>query len=136
MKKILGLDFHGVLDKNPELFIGMANKTREMGGEVHIITGESLHSTGIQIKLLNLNQGVKFWDELVSVQDALKETIERIGINIHGRDIYDDYDWDRYKGIYCRFHSVTLHIDDTLKYADYFETPFYYYGNGGGWLVQ
>lgn len=134
MKK-LGLDFHGVLDKDPEYFIDLANLTKAMGGEVHIITGESEFGTGLEIKLKNLNRGVKFWDHLVSIQDELRKTTRRTGINIHGRDIYDEYEWDTFKGSYCSFHGITLHIDDTLKYAEYFETPFYYYKDGKGWMT-
>jgi len=123
----LGLDFHGVLDLEPGLFIGLANRVHEMKGEVHIITGESLYYDGIEKKLLNLNRGVQFWDKIVSIQDELKKTVYKIGINIHGRDIYDEMSWDSFKGYYCEENEITLHIDDTLRYSEYFYTPFYYY---------
>ena len=61
-----------------------------ISNNVPIITGESVFGTnGVSLtsKLLRLNGGIKFWDCIASIQDELYETIDRTGVNIHGRYI-------------------------------------------------
>ena len=121
----LGLDYHGVIDAIPGTFAFLSNAIVNAGGEVHILTGsswtdeltEDLKSKGIT------------WSHSFSIYDYLVDSDEQVIGEIQFPDgkkqlKYRDTAWDNVKGIYCRSHNISLHIDDTLIYNDHFATPF------------
>ena len=111
----LGLDVHGVIDQNLSYWKSLAQLIRKLGGEVTIITGES-----ISPKLLAELGDEVFWDHLVSIQDELSKTLEPEGYNEFGRPLFPAEAWDGFKGKYCDEHGVTMHVDDTARYGKYF----------------
>ena len=119
----LGLDIHGVIDKYPDKYAALARSVRANGGEVHIITGQSL-TPGLLSNLKNLHME---WDYIVSIQDELQKVIipcaftEEDGLN---RPLFIDEDWNSYKGYYCAAHHIDLMIDNSPEYRPYFSTPF------------
>jgi len=121
----LGLDFHGVVDSLSSEFKLLSKLLVDSGNEVHIITGgswtkeleEDLKEYGIS------------WTHSFSVYDYLLE----VGTPITGQykftdgtvqNRFVDGHWDRIKGEYCKKHNISLHLDDTLIYNDFFTTPF------------
>lgn len=129
----LMLDIHGVLDSNPELFVSIATLLRSSSfeNEVHIVTGESITPKLID-QLKGYNNGVEFWDHLVSIQDELlKGEVSTLGIDSFGRPRFPDDIWDSFKGKYCAQHDIDLAIDDTEAYRKYFDTPFLLYTHKG-----
>ena len=125
----IGLDIHGVINNNPKYFRRVAKEIREDNGSVFIITGKpidkyllrELHHCGFR----------RIYDELVSIQDELENMGYRsLYLDSHGRNHYDELAWDSFKANYCREHDIDLHIDDTLRYLKYFETPCGHYNNG------
>lgn len=122
----LGIDVHGVIDDLPEFFSFLTNSIISSGGEVHIITGGSLKSDDL-INLIK-RSGVK-WTHMFSVYDHLMSSEEET----HGmhkfsdgtdQQKFKDEIWNKVKGEYCNKNNISLHIDDTLVYGDYFTTPF------------
>lgn len=111
----LGLDIHGVIDTDLYHWKALANLIRKMGGEVTIITGET-----ISPKLLAELGDEAFWDHLVSIQDELSKTMQPTGYNEFGRPLFPDEAWDSFKGKYCDEHGVTMYVDDTERYGKYF----------------
>ena len=109
----LGLDFHGVLNANPEEFIEIATGVKAKGGKVFIITGSS--NTPEFMEDVN-RLGTGFWDQIVSVQDELMKSYNPIGINEFGRPVFTDTDWNSFKGKFCREHGIDLHYDDSEEY--------------------
>jgi hypothetical protein len=126
----IALDIHGVIDAAPEKFVTLATHLRSFSfdNEVHIITGESISQKLIN-QLLSYNHGEQFWDHLVSIQDELVHfpSTEVLRINEYGRPVFPEYDWNSFKGRYCKEHKIDLAIDDSPEYAEYFETPFLLY---------
>ena len=125
MKK-LGLDIHGVIDKDPDMFVGIAKLVRASGHEVHIITGVSKqHVVWDQLK--SYNDGEKWWDYIFSVEDWLLENnipkTKDENMNWH----FDDRSWNIAKGLYCRIKQISLHIDDSEIYGKYFTTSYFLY---------
>ena len=121
----LGLDIHGVVDSMPEFFSFLTDSFVKNGGEVHLITGG--HWNEDFEKQLN-EFGVK-WTHKFSVYDHLIET----GAGITGEIQFPDGTiqkkfenglWDHVKADYCKKNNISLHIDDTLIYNDFFQTPF------------
>ena len=121
----LGLDVHGVLDALPDTFSFLSNAIINLGGEVHILTGGSWDSK-LENQLHSL--GIK-WTHSFSIYDYLLEVKTPIIGEVQFPDgtiqkKFQDGAWDKVKGEYCREHNITLHIDDTLAYNEYFTTPF------------
>lgn len=124
MKKI-SLDIHGVIDSMPELFSFLSESIVNNGGEVHIVTGGRWDEK-LEKQLIKLN--IK-WTHKFSVYDHLKENGAEQNGKIQFPDgtvqrKFNDEDWDKVKSDYCREHNISLHIDDTLAYNNYFTTPF------------
>lgn len=126
MKKFkLGLDVHGVIDSIPEIFSFLTDSIVKNGGEVHLITGGGWTNKmeeqmdGFGIKYTNV---FSVYDHL---NDGGYETIGEIEFpdgTIQNK--FKDEDWDKIKGNYCRENNITLHIDDTMAYNEFFDTPF------------
>ena len=124
-KMSLGLDIHGVINAMPSFFAFLSEAFIKNGGMVHIITGGSLTE-----ELLNeiKGYGIKY-THTFSVYDYLIESGEPTNGEVKFEDgtfqkKFNDGVWDKVKGEYCTKHNITLHIDDTLSYNDFFKTPF------------
>ena len=121
----LGLDIHGVVDAMPEFFSFLTDSFIKNGGEVHIITGGRWDD---EFETMLTRFGIK-WTHKFSVYDYLKENGAEQNGKIQFPDgtiqrKFNDEDWDKVKSDYCREHNISLHIDDTLAYNNYFTTPF------------
>ena len=121
----LGLDIHGVVDAMPEFFSFLTDSFIKNGGEVHIITGGKWDK---EFEDLLNSYGVK-WTHKFSIYDYLVENnYEKTGeVQFPDGTIQSKFrneDWDSVKGVYCADNNITLHIDDTMIYNDYFKTPF------------
>jgi len=120
----ISIDVHGVIDSMPKEFKFLTNAIISAGGDVHILTGASwTPEFEAQLK----SYGVK-WTHQFSVYDHLLKTAKVVG-EIQFPDgvvqkKFEDGVWDNVKGDYCRDNNISLHIDDTLIYNDFFTTPF------------
>ena len=118
----IGIDIHGVIDALPEFFGFLTESIVKNGGEVHVITGGAWDE-----KLEKQLSGISYTHKF-SVYDHLLKTAEILGeIEFPDGTIqkkFDDTLWDSTKAEYCKENQISLHIDDTLCYNDYFTTPF------------
>lgn len=121
----LGIDIHGVIDAMPQFFAFLTDSFVKNGGEVHIITGGSWTK---ELESEIQSYGVKY-THTFSVYDYLNDG----GFEVMGRiqfpdgtiqNKFSDKDWDNIKGNYCKEHNISLHIDDTMAYNEFFSTPF------------
>ena len=122
----VGLDLHGVTDALPDFFAFLTDSIVKNGGEVHILTGGSWTQ---ELESQLLDYGIK-WTHKFSVYDHLIKVDTKIVGEIQFPDgtiqkKFEDGAWDKVKAEYCREHSISLHIDDTLIYNDFFSTPFF-----------
>ncbi len=121
----LGLDIHGVLNALPEFFAFLTDSIIKNGGEVHLITGGTWNKElEAEVNKYNIKYTHNF-----SVYDYLIESnAKQLGsISFEDGTIqrkFEDEQWDRVKGEYCLKNNISLHIDDTLIYNNYFTTPF------------
>ena len=121
----LGIDVHGVIDAMPEFFAFLTDAFIKNGGEVHVITGGSWTE---ELKSEIDSYGIKYTHQF-SVYDFLESgNFEVIGqIQFPDGTIQNKFsndDWDNIKGDYCKEHNISLHIDDTMAYNEFFDTPF------------
>jgi hypothetical protein len=117
----IGLDLHGVIDAMPEFFAFFTKAMISAGAEVHIITGGATEDDKKLLKEYNIQ-----YTHIFSITDYHKEkgTPTTKLHPKHGFMMVSDEEWDKTKGEYCRKNNISLHIDDTLVYNDYFTTPF------------
>lgn len=124
-KQKLGLDIHGVINAMPEFFAFLSDSFIKAGGEVHIITGGSwTRKLDNLIESYNIKYTHKF-----SVYDYLLESGAETSGEVEFPDgtkqkKFNDTLWDSTKAKYCLENGISLHIDDTSIYNNYFTTPF------------
>jgi len=116
----LAIDVHGVCDENPEFFSKMTQLFVENGHEVHVLTGRRISDGALdEINDLNIH-----YTHFMSIADYHTERGTKMWEDKDGNPWLDDKDWDRTKGDYCKDNNIDFCIDDTERYAEYFETPF------------
>lgn len=121
----IGLDLHGVITDLPDLFKYIGESVIKNGGEIHIITGGSLEKAEEELQRLGYVKD-KHFTITFSILDHL-ENIKALSTGTHpimGNKEYPNVVWDSVKGWYCSQNNISLHIDDSLVYSEYFETPF------------
>lgn len=119
MNMKIGFDIHGVIDRNPKLFGEIINTFRQLGYEIHILTGslitkeltDEIHGYGIE------------YDHIFSILEHNRKIGTQMWQDDKGWWIDDDV-WDKTKAEYCEKNNINFHIDDTRKYGKYFSTPF------------
>lgn len=121
----LGIDIHGVIDALPVEFTFLANAVISAGGEVHILTGGSwTDELESQLKSYGIKWTHSFsvYDHLIKIGTATRGEVEFPDGTIQKK--FNDIDWDYVKADYCKDNEISLHIDDTLAYNEFFKTPF------------
>lgn len=114
----IGIDIHGVIDRDPEFFAAFTKELRKKGHSVHILTGHELNNH--LIKEVN-SYGVEY-DSLFSITTYQK------GKGTHVTYADDEKmmplvappKWDRSKGEYAMLVGLDIHIDDSKVYGRYF----------------
>ena len=111
----LGLDYHGVCDKYPELFGPLSQTLLAKGDQVYIITG---HKNTPEFRSDLEKLGIKY-TEIVSVIDYH----EKIGSHVwyDERGPWMDADlWNVSKSTLCEKYDIDIMIDDSELYGQYF----------------
>lgn len=119
----LGLDIHGVITANSNLFARLSSLAVLRGYEVHILTGAMLTDSKIE----ELRRYEVEWTHLFSIADYHK----KLGTDMTFTDPENPWIehclWDKTKANYCADHEISFHIDDTQRYGEHFKTPFALY---------
>jgi len=124
MNKKLALDLHGIINAAPEFFAIATQSLVKDGWEIHVLTGSHIKEQGIAEELAKY--GIAY-THLFSIADHHKENkTEGMWYDEKGDPWVSDEDWDRTKAKYCKEYNIGFCIDDTARYANYFETPFGY----------
>lgn len=111
----VGLDFHGVIDKQPELFAKLSNKLRMSDCEIHIITGHKITDEFVQ----QLKDWKIRYTHLFSIVDYHESINTFVQYDERGPWI-DEELWNKTKSIYCEEKQIDVHIDDSEIYGKYF----------------
>lgn len=120
----IGIDIHGVIDHNPKFFSRLTKLLKKKKCEIHVITG----ARSPEKKVLE-KYNIKY-DHFFSILDYHTEIGTDIHVDEKGEEWILDEKWDRTKADYCKDQNIDIHIDDTQKYGNYFETGFIYYKEG------
>lgn len=124
LNKHLCLDLHGVIDAYPEFFGPLTQSLIKDGWEITIATGSHILENEIEKELKNY--GVAY-THLFSIADYHRDNkTTGMWYDHKGDPWVSDEDWDKTKAEYCKKNNILFCIDDTARYANYFETPFAY----------
>ena len=121
-----GIDFHGVINKNPELFAFLSHAIVNAGGELHIITGPRRAVVEPQLQAY----GIAFTHFFSIVEHEEAKGLHSIEWR-ENNPFMDRAVWDLAKSDYCRLHGINLHIDDSTRYGEHFTTPFAHFRLNG-----
>ena len=119
----IGIDIHGVINKNPKFFAKLTTLLVGSGNEVHILTGPRFEKVESTLKRYK----IKYTHFFSIVEYEEKRGVTQIVWNKKGDPFMDINVWDRAKASYAKKHKLDLHIDDSTKYAEYFTTPIAVY---------
>jgi len=129
MKKIIGIDLHGVITESPKEFKKIITILMNNEVLVYIISGPPTAQVIDELNLL----GIICYDKVLSVVDYLKETIgeENMWQDENGDWWASKKDWWSSKAKICKDNKVHIMIDDKIEYGNHFtdSTLFLLYRN-------
>jgi hypothetical protein len=116
MKMVLnvGLDIHGAIDRNPELFRLITHELRAHGVIIHILTGHYFSEVREKLKKWGIE-----WDHEYSILDYHKGMGTEIVHGVDGEWISEEL-WNRGKGEYAKRVGLDVHFDNDLVYGEFF----------------
>lgn len=114
----IGVDFHNVINRQPEFFKQLFDLAHERGIKVYIISGGP-HD---MIADFLASHSMKY-DVLWCIFDYFNAR-KAVTFLADGSFYVDDIAWNRAKADYCRQHNIDLQIDDSPIYGKYFTTPY------------
>jgi len=127
-KKIkIGIDFHGVLTENVAIFNGLSALICALGHEVHIMTGSRKETFAKECDKL----GVKpLYTHFFSITQYCIDSGAEVDLTDPDNPrVKDEVLWDSAKAKYAAENDISLVIDDSPRYGEYFTTPFVLYKN-------
>jgi len=113
---VLGLDFHGVIDKYPKVYGELSRIVMMTGGQVYVITGTKVTP---EFKRALESFGIVYTD-ILSIVDYHLSIGTLVTYDGVGNPWLDDLTWDKTKADFCEKYKVDLHIDDSKTYGKYF----------------
>lgn len=120
----VGLDLHGVIDKDPEFFAGLSNELLLGGNEVYVITGQEINDD-LFTQLENcgmMKDKWKLFNDIISVTTYRKEQ----GVEIWYLDdektqpMMNEHTWNTSKALICSEYDIDIMIDDSKNYESFF----------------
>lgn len=126
----IGLDYHGVIDVNTKYFADFCLEAKRRGHLIYIITGGP--KTLIDNNLRNDNIPYDMCFAISDYYQAKNKIIQ----DKTGKFVIPENLWNIAKADFCRHSRVNIHIDDSLKYINWFSTPYCYYNkrNNKGYI--
>ena len=114
----LGLDFHGVISKQPQFFSRLTKDLFISGWQIHILTGPVFENMEQKLKNAQITYTHFFSITQHHIDLGTEVTYDDKG------DPWMEIDlWNIAKAEYCEKNRILLHLDDTKEYLDLFKTP-------------
>ena len=117
----IGIDFHGVITKQPEFFSKLTKLAFNAGCEIHIITGGPRRLVKEYLEEHKIS-----YSKIFAILDFYA-ALDKVEYFENGEFKVSDKLWDTAKAKYCLLHNISLHIDDSHRYIRWFQTPFCHY---------
>ena len=117
----IGVDFHGVIDQNPSFFKSFNQKAIDDGHQIYILSGGSEKDVQVYLQENDIP-----CSHIFSLLDYFKKQ-NLVTFFEDGRFFVPPELWDEAKAKYCLSNQIDIHIDDSILYGKYFQTPFCLY---------
>lgn len=114
----VSLDFHGVINSNPEFFCNFLSFLQTRGIEIYIISGGPQKFIARYLAMHNIP-----YNHIWCIFDHFNER-DKVKIAADGTFRIDDKLWNSAKGKFCKQENIDLHIDDSIVYGRHFSTPY------------
>lgn len=124
MKNKIGIDFHGVIDAQPELFATFCREIRKRGILVYIISGGPERDVARCLEEHRIE-----YDGLWAIYDYYEAQGKVIQFDDGGFQVPTEL-WNKAKAEFCIREGIDFHIDDSSVYGQYFVTPYCHYDMG------
>ena len=118
------VDFHGVIDVNPDFFRSFMENLVQTGNKVIICSGARMSELNEKLPDFGLIEGVHY-NEKISVTDYLESILPETEIeyDLNNNIWVDEVIWWSTKGKFCRKYHVDVIIDDSEFYLVYVKPP-------------
>lgn len=120
----IGLDFHGVINKQPDYFAEFTKLALQRGHEIHIITGGPCQTVEKLLHQWNI-----CYTNIFAILDYYNSKGE-VTYFENGEFKVSPHLWDTAKASYCSDNGINIHIDDSTSYVKWFLTPYCRYDEG------
>lgn len=117
----IGLDLHGVIDDDPDMFKKVMTLMHLQDREVYIVSGPPKEDIIAELNELGFEKGVHY-EEVYSIVDFLKESGVRMWQDERGRWWSNDEDWLSSKAKICDSLSLEYMLDDKEMYRPAFDS--------------
>jgi len=117
----IGIDYHGVINSNPDFFKKFNALALKNKHSIVVLSGGSAKDVKAY---LNAHQ-ISFSDVYSLVDDFSARGLAQFYED--GSFFVNNEIWNKAKAKYCFEHHVDVHIDDSMVYGAYFQTPFCLY---------
>ena len=117
----IGIDYHGVINSNPEFFKKFADSALKENHRIIILSGSSADEVETYLTTYQIP-----FSEIYSLLDDFKRR-GLVQFYEDGSFFVNNDIWNKAKAKYCLEHKVDVHIDDSMLYGAYFQTPFCLY---------
>jgi len=125
--KKIGMDLHGVLDKDSAFLCPLLRKVVEEGHEVHLMTG-SVFSEEFKESILakyDLREGDTY-THTFSITQHLMDTGIPVSWDARGYPFAEALNWDMAKGEYALLQGIDVLFDDSPTYCRYMPESCWY----------
>lgn len=117
----IGVDLHGVIDANPELFKLISSSFLKMGHQIFIVSGPPIAHVEYELYKLGIKEDIHYSD-LYTIVDFLRS----IGTKMWQDTITwqwwaSDEDWWGAKSKIAKELKLDIMVDNTEKYGSYFD---------------
>lgn len=114
----IGIDFHGVIDAEPELFAAFCREIRKYGIKVYIISGGPEKDVARCLTEYHIE-----YDGLWAIYDHYAALGQVTWFDDGSFQVPTEM-WNRAKAEFCAREKINFHIDDSPVYGKYFVAPY------------
>ena len=116
----LGIDLHGTIDSDPELFLKFLTYcTKYLNINVYIISGPPTEQIKKELSALNLYH-IQHYKHIISVVDFIKDQNIKMTQDKNGNWWTDHRIWWSTKAQICTVFNIDVLVDDKIEYKEYF----------------
>ena len=117
----IGVDLHGVIDRNIKLFKRMAYMRHFSNIKIYVISGPPTSDVEQQLESIGIHKDIHY-DHIATIVDFLRSQKD-IEMWKDDKDTWwtSDENWWSAKAKICQELGISLMIDNTDRYKSYFE---------------